>query len=91
MRWLVINLNPGQHFRNDTEIDIDRTHRVETIFTNSGSAHQRAQELAIKTPTAQYAVMAVEKVYETTTPKVIMKKLDSRGQLVLDQQEGSQS
>lgn len=85
MFWLVCKVMPGTQYRQTDELQIDRDARIDYAYTSETAAHAKAQELAIQKPTTQYAVLAVTKVYETTTPKVISKKLDGRGQLVLDE------
>jgi hypothetical protein len=58
--------------------------RITEYYTDEGQANQAAQQLAVQNPTKQYAVLGTMRVYETTTPKVLVKVYNDANELVLD-------
>jgi len=85
MHWLVVKLNPaieqenvGLDYRNLAQ----RSDVVKDYFRRETSAVMWAQKQATLNPGQQYAVMGVLKIFETTTPTVIEKYIDDRGQIL---------
>lgn len=83
MLWLVSPVSPKGNFINDYEMTPEKDDRVTSAFLSEKAAIAAAQKKATENPTKQFAVFSVSAVFETTTPKIIRKKLDDRGQLVV--------
>jgi len=91
MYYVIVNLNasslaPSHHLRNALDI-ADRKEAITRLYTDHNTAVAEAQKLAAQFPTKQYAVMNIMAVYETTTPKVVVKKYNEHNELVLEKTE----
>lgn len=90
MQFVVINVTHNLIRLSDSEPNmlefIDRKDNVKGYYTNRDAAVAAAQQAAKAKPTQQFAVMEVAAIFETTTPKVIAKKYNASGELVLDKE-----
>lgn len=60
-----------------------RGDQPQVYFTNELDAIAEAKRLATLTPTVQYGVFRADRVFETTAPKVLEKKTNADGELVI--------
>lgn len=63
-------------------IPLSREDVIKDIYTDREVAIRVARELATKHPTQQYGLFSCEEIFETTTPKVMVKHFNADGELV---------
>lgn len=83
MRWLVAPIIRDIAPSMDGTYSFDRKDYIQAFFVDSNTAHEYARNRAVKSPGLVMAVFKIETVYETTTPNILEKVINSSGELVL--------
>jgi len=86
MIYLVGELNPvGETVLNaaGTHFSVSRKSAITDYMTEKDAAVAAASKKAAENPGKQFAVFEVVEIFETTTPKVLRKRLNEQGETVL--------
>ena len=88
MMYIVCPTDMRGGLLEDNVVSLLKDDQVKVVYTRHELAVAKAQERAGKEPGRGFAVMCIEKVYEAKAPQIMTKKVDARGQLVLDDSNG---
>lgn len=82
--YLVAKVHPAPSSATDDRgrVLVVKADHIRDSFDTEENAVAYAKKQAVLNPSVQYAVYGISRIFETTTPTVIEKQLDSRGQVV---------
>lgn len=88
MKWIVFEITNdperlAQRGESSGATALDRASTIKEYFHTEPNADTCARKKAASNPGKQYAVMGIVKIFETTTPKVLEKVLNERGEIVM--------
>lgn len=83
MRWIVAPIRSDGPMQNEGDILYDRKETIKSFFMHEDNAIVMAKRKAELNPGIPYAVFKIQTVFETTTPNILEKEINSSGELVL--------
>jgi formylmethanofuran dehydrogenase subunit E len=87
MFWIVVNISEGNESLSRGIKSLPRNSRPQQYYTTEKQANDYAGSLAKESPGKDFAVMKVQRVFSTGTPKLITKICNDQGEMVLEKKD----